>query len=66
MGFSDFVLERTCPEEPLNLSKSGFVSEERQAKGGCKSKNNAIRALKGNVLYQIRFKWTYKASLVNW
>ena len=22
------ILERTCPEEHLNLSKSGFVSEE--------------------------------------
>ena len=27
-GVTDFVLERTCPEEHLNLSKSGFVSEE--------------------------------------
>ena len=26
-GVTDFVLERTCPEEHLNLSKSGFVSE---------------------------------------
>ena len=56
-GVTNFVLERTCPEEHLNLSKSGFVSEEGQ--GGCKSKNIAIRALKGNVLYQIWFKWTY-------
>ena len=57
MGVTDFVLERTCPEEHLNLSKSCFVSEE--GKGGCKSQNIAIRALKGNVLYQIWFKWTY-------
>ena len=51
---TDFVLERTCPEELLNLSESGFVSEEGQ--GGCKSQNIAIRPLKGNVLYQIWFK----------
>ena len=57
MGITDFVLERTCPEEHLNLSKSGFVSEEGQ--GGCKSQNIAITALKGNVLFQIWFKWTY-------
>ena len=44
-GVTDFVLERTCPEEHLNLSKSGFVSEEGH--GGCKSQNIAIRALKG-------------------
>ena len=25
---TDFVLERTCPKEHLNLSKKGFVSEE--------------------------------------
>ena len=56
-GFNDFVLERTCPEEHLNLSKSGFVSEESHS--GCKSQNIAIRALKGNVLCQIWFKWTY-------
>ena len=24
-GVTDFVLERTCPEEHLNLSKLGFV-----------------------------------------
>ena len=27
-GVTDFVLERACPEEHLNLSESGFVSEE--------------------------------------
>ena len=27
-GVTDFVLERTCPEEHLNLSKLGFVGEE--------------------------------------
>ena len=55
-GVTDFVLERTCPEEHLNLSKSGFVSEEGNS--GCKSQNIAIRALRGNVRYQIWFKWT--------
>ena len=56
-GFTAFVLERTCPEEHLDRSKSGFVSEEGQ--GDCKSQNIAIRALKGNVLCQIWFMWTY-------
>ena len=51
-GVTDFVLERACPEEHLNLSKSGFVSEEGQS--GCMSQNMiAIRALKGNVFCQI-------------
>ena len=36
MGVTDFVLERTCPEEHLNLSTSGFVFEEGHS--GCKSK----------------------------
>ena len=27
LGVIDFVLERTCPEEHLNLSKSSFVSK---------------------------------------
>ena len=54
---TDFVLDRTRPEERLNLSKSDFVSE--QGHGGCKFQNIAIRALKGNVLSQIWFKWTY-------
>ena len=57
MGVTDFVLERTCPEEHLNLNKSGFVSEEGH--NDCKSQNIAIRSLKGNILYQIWFKWTY-------
>ena len=35
-GVADFVLERTCPEEQLNLSKSRFVSEEGHS--GWKSK----------------------------
>ena len=61
---TNFVLERTCPEEHLNQSKSGFVSEEGH--GSCKSQNIAIRVLKGNVLCQIWFKWTYYANLVNW
>ena len=56
-GVTNFVLERTCPEEHRNLSKSGFVSEEGHSE--CKSQNIAIRALKGNVLCQIYFKWTY-------
>ena len=51
------LLERTCLEEHLNLSKSGFVSEEGHS--GCKSQNIAIRTLKGNVLCQIWFKWNY-------
>ena len=54
LGVTDFVLERTCPEEHLNLSKSGFVCEEGQS--GYKSQNIVIRALKGNVLFQIWFK----------
>ena len=64
MGVTDFVLERTCPEELLNLNKSGFVSEEGHS--GCKPQNIAIRALKGNVLCQIWFKWTCQANLANW
>ena len=39
------------------LNKSGFVSQEDHS--GCKSQNIAIGALKGNVLCQIWFKWTY-------
>ena len=50
-GVTDFVLERTCPEEHVNLSKSDFVSEEGHS--GCKSQNIAIRALKGNFFCQI-------------
>ena len=50
-GVTDFVLERICPEEHLNLSKLDFVSEEGH--DGCKSQNIAIRALKGNGLCQI-------------
>ena len=50
MGVTDFVWEGICPEEHLNLSKSGFVSEEVPIQ------NIAIRALKGNVLYHIWFK----------
>ena len=56
MGVTDFILERTCQEEHLNLSKPGFVSEEGHS--GCKSQNIAIRALKGNVLCQMWFKWS--------
>ena len=56
-GVTDFVLERTCPEKRLNLRKSDFVSE--QGHSGCRSQNIAIRALKGHVLSQIWFKWTY-------
>ena len=50
-GVTDFVLERTCPEEHLNSSKSVFVSEEGHS--GCKSQNIAVRAFKGNVFCQI-------------
>ena len=63
-GVTESVLERTCPEEHLNLSKSGFASEEGHS--GYKSQNIAIRALKGNVLGQIWFKWTYQVNSVNW
>ena len=43
-GVTNFVLERTCPKEHLNLTKLGFVSEEGH--NGCKSQNIAIRAFK--------------------
>ena len=56
-GATDFVLERTCAEEHLNLSKSGFVSDEGHS--GCKSQNIAIGALKGSFLCQMWFNWTY-------
>ena len=56
-GVTDFVLKITCPEERLNLSKSGFVSEKGHS--GCKAQNIAISPLKGNVLCQVWFKWTY-------
>ena len=46
LEITDFASERTCQEKHLNLSKSGFVSEEDQS--GCKSQNIAIRALKGS------------------
>ena len=62
-GVTDLVLERTCPEERLNLSKSGFVGEEGHS--DCKSQNITIRALNGNVLCQIWFKRTYLANFVN-
>ena len=55
-GVTDFVLERTCPEEHLNLSKSGFVSEE--GRSDFKSQNIAITALKRNVICQIWFKFS--------
>ena len=60
MGVTDIVLEITSPEEHLNLSKSGFISEEGHS--GRKSQNIAIRAFKGNVIYQMWFKWTHKLS----
>ena len=56
-GVIDFVSVKTCPEELLNLSKSGFVSKDGHS--GCKPQNIAIRALKEDVLCQIWFKWTY-------
>ena len=49
--FSYKVLERTCPEEHLNLSKSAFFSKKGHS--GCKSQNIAIRALKGNFVCHI-------------
>ena len=59
-GGTDFVLERICLEEHLNLSKLGFVNEDGYS--GYKSQNIAIRALKGNIFCQILFKWTYKGE----
>ena len=56
-GFTNFVLERAYSEEHLNLSKLGYVCEEGHS--GCKSQNIAIRALKGNALWQIWFKWIH-------
>ena len=53
-GVTDFVLERICPEEHLNLSKLGFVNEEDHS--GCKSQNIVIRALKRNILCQMWLK----------
>ena len=38
-GVTEFVLERTCPQEHLNLSKLAFVSKEGHS--GCKSTNIA-------------------------
>ena len=39
-GVTDFVLERTYLKKHLNLSKSGFVSEEGHS--GCKPQDIAI------------------------
>ena len=39
-GITDFVLERTCPEEHQNLRQLGFVSEEGHS--GCKCQNIAL------------------------
>ena len=52
-GVTDFVLERTLPEEHLNLSKSGFISEEGYS--GCKCQNIAIRALKGKLMFFVKY-----------
>ena len=51
-------------EEHLNLSKSGFVNEEGHL--CCMFQNIAIRALKGNALFQIWLTRTYYSKLVNW
>ena len=40
-GVTNFVLERTYPEEFLDVSTSGFVSEECHS--GCKSQNIEIQ-----------------------
>ena len=53
MGVTDFILERTCPEEHINQGEPGFVSEAGHS--GCKSQNIAVRALWGNALCQIWF-----------
>ena len=60
-GVTNFVLERTCPEEHLNLSKSGFVSEDHH--NGCESQNIAIRMEMFSAKYGLngpinRIKWT--------
>ena len=59
MGGPRLRLGENMPEKKkhLNLGKSGFVSEEGYSV--CKSRNIAVRALKGNGLYQIWFKETY-------
>ena len=52
MGGHRLRLGENIPRRtPESDGKSGFVSEEGFS--GCKSKNIAIRALKGNVLCQI-------------
>ena len=45
MVVTDFVSERTCLKEHLNLGKSGFDSEEGHS--GCKSQNIAIEGFGG-------------------
>ena len=64
MGGHPLRFGEKCPEEHLNLSKLGFVSEEGHS--GCKSQNFAIRAFKGTILCQVWFKWTHESNLVNW
>ena len=48
-GVSDFVLERTCPEEHLNLSKKSVLM-------ATSPKILQLELLKGNVLCQMWFK----------
>ena len=61
---TSFWREHVWKNTWVNLSKSGFVSEEGHS--GCKYQNIAISALKGDFLCHIWFKWTYQANLVNW
>ena len=57
MGGHRLRFGENMPGRTPKSGKSGFLSEECHS--GCKSQNIAIRALKGNVLCQIWFKWTY-------
>ena len=52
---ADFVLERSCPEEHLNLSKSGFVSEEGHS--GCKSQILQLELWREMFSTKLRLRW---------
>ena len=60
-GITDFFSQRTCPENHPNLSKSGSKWPKTKV-ALIKSQNIAIRALKGSLLCQICFEWTYQAK----
>ena len=61
---TDFILERTCPEDDPKSEKH-WASLANKA-SVCKPKNIAIKSLKWSVLCQILFKWTYSVNVVNW